>query len=85
MYEIEYEKEARNALKKLPRNISSVAIKKIEALAQDPYAKHNNALKLKGMEGYRLRVGNLRVFYRIENSQLVVVVIDIKFRGEAYQ
>ena len=69
----------------MPSNMSSVVERKIESLAKDPYVKHNNALKLKGEEGYRLRVGDLRVFYEIVDNRLVVIVVDIKFRGGAYQ
>ncbi len=84
-YKIEYNKNAINSLRRLPRNIASLVEKKIELLAQNPYAKNNNALKLQGRDGYRLRVGDLRVFYKIEDDILVVIVVDIKFRGGAYQ
>lgn len=58
---------------------------KIEAIAADPYAEHPNAKKLQGREGYRLRVGEWRVIYEIQNEQLVILVLRIAPRGEAYR
>jgi mRNA interferase RelE/StbE len=57
--------------------------KKIVALADDPHAPNNNATRLQGREGYRLRVGDWRVLYELNNGRLIV--LDVKPRGGAYQ
>ena len=56
-----------------------------------PQLKNNpfygtNIKKLKGnFEGYyRYRLGNYRLFYLIENQQVLVVIVDLKHRKEAY-
>jgi mRNA interferase RelE/StbE len=67
----------------LPRNVAATIEKKIVALAADPYAPNNNATKLQGRVGYRLRVGDWRVLYDLERERLLVM--DIKPRGGAYQ
>jgi mRNA interferase RelE/StbE len=67
----------------MPRNLADTIQKKITALAVDPYAPNNNATKLQGREGYRLRVGDWRVLYELDNGQLRV--LDVKPRGGAYQ
>jgi mRNA-degrading endonuclease RelE of RelBE toxin-antitoxin system len=41
--------------------------------------------KLKGREGYRLRIGDWRVLYEINDGKLVIVVLAIKPRGGAYE
>jgi mRNA interferase RelE/StbE len=56
---------------------------KITVLAADPYSPNNNATKLQGRAGYRLRVGDWRVLYELESQRLVV--LDVKPRGGAYQ
>ena len=48
-------------------------IDKIYALANDPYY---NAKKLIGRKAYRIRIGNYRVLYEINNNTLLVLVIS---------
>ncbi len=84
MYTIEYSKSAAKALRKMPRNTANTIRAKIRALAADPYAPNNNAAKLQGREGYRLRVGDWRVLYDIIKNRLIVTVLDVKPRGGAY-
>jgi len=85
MHAIEFTKQAAQALKAMPRNTAATIRAKIDALAVDPYAPNPNAKKLTGREGYRLRVGDWRVLYQIEDGRLVIVVLAIKPRGGAYQ
>jgi mRNA interferase RelE/StbE len=85
VYRIEYGKSALKALRRLPRNIAITMRKKIEAVADEPYAAHNNATKLQGRDGYRLRVGDWRVLYELDDKQQRLLVLDIKPRGGAYQ
>ena len=54
-------------------------------LAKDPYAVNNNVASLNGRDGYRLRVGNYRVIYSIDDGELVVQVLKVKPRGEVYK
>jgi mRNA interferase RelE/StbE len=54
-------------------------------IAADPYADHPNAKKLQGREGYRLRVGDWRVIYTIQNEQLMIIVLKVASRGEVYR
>jgi len=58
---------------------------KPELIAVDPYADHPNAKKLQGRAGYRLRVGDWRVIYNMQNEQLIFVVLKIASRGEIYK
>ena len=67
----------------MPRNTAENIVKKITALASDPYAPNNNATKLQGRPGYRLRVGDWRVLYELAKDRLLV--LDIKPRGGAYR
>jgi mRNA interferase RelE/StbE len=40
---------------------------------------------LTGRDGYRLRVGDWRVLFEINDGKLVIVVLAVKPRGEAYE
>jgi mRNA interferase RelE/StbE len=67
----------------MPRNVAETVVGKITTLAADPYAPNNNATRLQGRPGFRLRVGDWRVLYEVDESRLLV--LDIKPRGGAYQ
>lgn len=85
VYKIFYSKEARKSLLRIPRNTAKLMREKMEVIALNPYADHPNAKKLQGREGYRLRVGDWRIVYKIQNEQLIVVVLKIASRGEVYK
>ena len=84
MHSIEYTREARLALKAMPRTVSRVLEAKIEALAADPM-RAQNVKKLVGRPGYRLRVGDWRVIYTLDSGRLVVLGLQIGARGGIYQ
>ena len=83
MHSIEYTREAKQALKAMPRNISRVLESKIEALAADPAAAQN-VKRLIGRSGYRLRVGDWLI-YMLDSGKLVVLVLQIGTRGGIYK
>ncbi len=72
-------------MNKLPVNWRKRIESRIEQLAKNPYARNNNAKKLRNSEFYRLRVGNYRVIYEINDKTVTVVIIAVKPRGKAYQ
>ena len=85
MYTIAYTKEAAKSLQRMPRDMAELIREKLEPIAVDPHADHPNAKKLQGREGYRLRVGDWRVIYKMQNEQLIIVILKIASRGEIYK
>lgn len=85
MYKITYSKEAEKALTRIPNKTAKLIREKIEALAENPYAKNPNAKKLQEREGYRLRIGDWRVIYKIQNEKLIIIVLKVASRGEVYK
>jgi mRNA interferase RelE/StbE len=81
VYHITYSKEATKALLRMPRNMAKLIREKLEMIAADPYADHPNAKKLQGRDGYRLRVGDWRVIYKIQSEQLLIMVLKVASRG----
>ena len=67
------------------RNTAKLILEKLEIIAADPYADHPNAKKLQGREGYRLRVGDWRVVYKVQSEQLIIIVFKVASRGEVYK
>ena len=84
MFRIEYSKQAMKALLKMGRNTAGLIRRKIEQPAAEPHAMPN-VVKLAGRPGYRLRVGDWRIIYEVEDDRLIVLVLKIAPRGGAYK
>ena len=85
MYKIVFTKRADKALRKMPRNISKLIRNKLDQIAAAPYARHNNVTRLQNRPGYRLRVGDWRVIYEIQDDRLVILVLRVGSRGDIYR
>lgn len=48
-------------------------------------ARPQGALKLTNEEGYRIRVADYRVLYRIDDNSKVIFIYRVKHRREAYR
>ena len=84
-YQIRYTKDALKALRKMPRNLAILVEGKISQLADGGNALAGNIKKLQGRDGYRLRVGDYRVIYTIDNGALIITIIKIGSRGDVYE
>jgi mRNA interferase RelE/StbE len=84
MYRIVSTKPFAKALEKIPQNWQRRIISKIREVAVDPYAPNNNLTKLQGRGGYRLRVGDWRVIYELEDERLVMLILNVGPRGDIY-
>ena len=86
MYKIVYQKETVKFLRKLSPNQLQKIKGKMEMLANNPFGDSQNLTALKGLnDGYRLRIGNLRVIYEVNNKVKSITVWKIGFRGSVYK
>jgi mRNA interferase RelE/StbE len=85
MYEILFTKQVDRALRKMSRKTARLIREKLDQLAQDPYVRNPNVTKLQGRPGYRLRVGDWRVIYELEDDHLVITVLKMAPRGGVYR
>jgi mRNA interferase RelE/StbE len=69
------------SLARIPVNWQKRIVAKIKEVAIDPHAPNNNLTKLQGREGYRLRVGDWRVIYELQDDRLVMLVLELGVRG----
>lgn len=82
MYDIEFTKQALKDLQRVPKNYAVLILKKIKQLSIKPYDKALDVKKLQGIDNaYRLRIGDYRVIYEIENKKLLINVVKIQSRG----
>lgn len=73
VYQITLVRSAERDLRKIPGKDLKKVLKRIEALAFEPRAPGH--VKLAGEELYRIRQGNHRVIYAIEDEILRILVI----------
>lgn len=84
LYKIEFLKTAEKEFYRLPKQIQERMAKKLEDLKTDPYPSGVKALK-NGQGRLRLRVGDYRIIYRVENDILVILIITVGHRKNIYR
>ena len=83
-YTIRVRPGVRRALKKIPGEELARIGKRIDSLRDDP--RPPDAKKLKGTDDlYRVRAGDYRVVYMIKDDILLVLVVRVAHRKEAYR
>lgn len=81
-YKIFFDTRAQKELGRLAKNNQRRINKKIDQLAKDPGPRGKNFRSLKEYALYRLRVGNLRIIYSIEDRQKIVTIEKVGKRDE---
>jgi len=81
-YTIQILPSALKQLQKIPLKSRKAIIKKIEDLASKP--RPSGVVKLTDREGYRIRKGDYRVIYTIQDEELIITVIKVAHRKDAY-
>jgi mRNA interferase RelE/StbE len=83
VYKIKVIPRARKDLDKVRGKIFEQIKNKILALAVVPRPRGSEKLTRK--EGYRIRVGNLRILYRIDDKKKEIFVYRIRHRKDVYR
>lgn len=82
-YSVELKTSARKELEALPAKLIQRIFPKLEALAVQP--RPAGCRKLKGSQrDWRIRVGEYRVVYTIDDDKLLVSVTRIRHRRDVY-
>ena len=69
----------------MPSNMERTIISKIDDLAADPFAPNNNVTALTAADGFRLRIGDWRVLYRLDTGARRMTIVAIVPRRDAYR
>ncbi|MBF6543867.1 type II toxin-antitoxin system RelE family toxin [Nocardia brasiliensis] len=85
-YAFEFRPSARRSLRAIPQADAIGLLNALAALGDDPYASNHAVKPLTGQAGlYRIRYGNFRAVYRIDDGRLVILVIHTGHRREIYR
>ena len=83
-YEVTFARSARKELEALNRPLIARVMGRIEALARDP--RPRGCRKLVGQGSlWRIRVGDYRVIYEVDDHKLIVDIVAVRHRSDAYR
>ncbi len=83
MYQVVIEKQVQKQLAKIaPPNYNKV-VSALQNLANNP--RPQGYKKLKGRQGFRIRVGVYRIIYNINDNILIVFILAIGNRRDVYE
>lgn len=84
MYRLQIKRTAERDLRRLPRSAFERLNDQILALREDP--RPPGVKKLKGkLEGWRVRVGQYRILYQIDDEKRVVMIARVRHRRDVYR
>ena len=83
MYKIELRRKAQRSLDRLPEGDFDAVLDAVKGLANSPRPKGVEKIKTAGL--WRVRQGDYRIVYSIDDSQKNVTVLRIGHRREIYR
>jgi mRNA interferase RelE/StbE len=83
-YTVEIDDKAAREIRALPRDLQRRVVSKIDSLADNP--RPAGCVKLSGLHDlWRVRVGDWRVVYRVQDRVMIVEVLRVAHRREVYR
>ena len=83
MYKIELRRQAQRSLDRLPGKDFDRVIEDIKQLAETPRPKGVEKIKNTGL--WRIRQGDYRIVYSIDDSEQLITILRIGHRREIYR
>ena len=82
-FEILFKESVYKELKSIPKTDLKKILSKIELLANDP--RPTGSQKLTGLELYRVRQGQYRIVYSIQDNELLIHIVKVGHRKDVYR
>lgn len=82
-YAVEFTKSAQKELKKLPTQTRLRILKSIYKLSDNP--RTGKVRPMVGTKSWRLRVGDFRIIYDIQDKKLFILIIKAGHRRDIYR
>ena len=83
MYQIELRSRAQRVLDRLPKTDFRALIEAIKELAQTPRPRGVEKVKSTGL--WRIRQGDYRIVYAIDDSRQIIIIVRVGHRREIYR
>ena len=82
-YEVSLPKMVQKELDRLPADISDRILERLTALEANP--RPADVKKLKGRLAWRIRIGNYRAIYEINDHAHQIILVTVAHRREVYR
>lgn len=82
-YEVKFSTSSLKELKKLPKQIALRITKGIYRLGENP--RKGNVRPMVGSKSWRMKIGDYRVIYDIEDKLLKILIIRVRHRKDVYR
>lgn len=82
-FQIIWSESASRELKKLDRTVAKRIFQKVSQLSENPY--HLDVIKMVGEPYFRLRIGDYRVVFDIQNDILRILILKVGHRKNIYK
>jgi mRNA interferase RelE/StbE len=82
-YSLAFKPSAEKELRKLSRDVIPRVVAAVRALAEEP--RPHGCVKLSASQSWRIRIGDYRVIYDIDDQSRKVDVLHIGHRREVYR
>lgn len=85
-YAFRWRERAVRQLRAIPQPAALTILRALTPLGDDPRRQDADIKRMAGhADRYRLRVGDYRVIYEIADEQLIILVVGVGHRREAYR
>lgn len=84
IYKIQWKPSALKELRRLDRRIVPKIIEAVESLSSNPYPLGIRKL-IRSEHSYRMRIGDYRIIYSVYESILIIEIIRVRHRKDAYK
>lgn len=84
-YNIRWKASADKELRALPKITIQAVLDAVDKLAKNPYAVNTKKLKGTAKAYFRVRVGDYRIIYEVNNQELIIFIIEIGHRKDVYK
>jgi mRNA interferase RelE/StbE len=82
-YKIIFRKSVVQDMRRIPNRDLQRILAAIDSLSEEP--RHSGVEKLSTQEKYRVRQGNYRIIYEINDKEVIVIVVKVGHRKDVYR
>ena len=84
-YKVKITTEGWKRIRKLDNSVSKKVLEKLKILSDFKNINNIKALKGEVKNGFRYRVGDIRIIFEVDERQKIVWIVDVGFRGSVYK